>query len=401
MNYSAIKKHCQSLSAMSREVIDDFLLYYAAHRERLEPVMNSQLKKYRTSALRLKPAHINYLKSEFVCHRIFKENGLIKGYLEHAAIKALPDEQVAYLQHISRQPWRFSFAEVIGQPAENFFNMLDVMTGEEYLLFSPGMQETLGESSPLLWFNLISFNGKCYQTFGLIIPFSGFTMDDIFFFATEVNSNISDNEALMAEVERNPFPFFMLLAGSQIPLMVSRGFETYHHVSEDELSLSSTDALRDKFDVQWNKGVYKLALKNEAEFPHFAIAYYDEENEVLVRTALTSEGFSQLTKALVKKGLDLDDEADIVVSPGMVLTTRNILNRKIVLNRYEDLFETAEEESPELDKMNQFLGLALPIYNSGQNVNVKKLADQVGMDPEEAEMIWKQLKGNIDKKPGI
>jgi hypothetical protein len=72
-----------------------------------------------------------------------------------------------------------------------------------------------------------------------------------------------------------------------------------------------------------------------------------------------------------------------------------------VLNRYEDLFETAEEESPELDKMNQFLGLALPIYNSGQNVNVKKLADQVGMDPEEAEMIWKQLKGNIDKKPGI
>lgn len=44
--------------------------------------------------------------------------------------------------------------------------MVDVFTSEEYLLYSPGMSPTRSEMSTILWFNLLSFNGQCWQSHG-------------------------------------------------------------------------------------------------------------------------------------------------------------------------------------------------------------------------------------------
>lgn len=75
----------------------------------------------------------------------------------------------------------------------------DVFTNEKYLLYSPAVKLTLQERNPLLWFNLISFNGECWQTYGFIAAYNSFTTDDIFFYATEVNHKIN-NEQDMPEL---------------------------------------------------------------------------------------------------------------------------------------------------------------------------------------------------------
>ena len=269
MNYSETKSHSEEITTISRAVIDEFLIYYSAGREKLEPQIGAQLKKYRRVVREIEPSYINYLKSEYIAHRIFRKEGFIAKYLNRTEIKSLPQEQYSYLKSQSQNPWRFSFSGITSRPADSFFEMEDALTGEQYLLYSPGMKATEDEHHPRLWFNLIAYNGLCWQTFGLIIPLKSFTVDYLFFFATELNPSVADEEMLMKEVENNPFPFFMLLSSSNIPVVVSRGYEVVTCQATDILEKYPTVDLSAFFTTAWNKNVYRLTSKEKGEFPHF------------------------------------------------------------------------------------------------------------------------------------
>lgn len=112
------------------------------------------------------------------------------------------------------------------EPAEDFYTMEDVFTGKRYLLFSPGVSNILVSFKPVLWFNLLGFNGFCWQSFGPVVYYNGFEAGDIWFFATELNPDLEEPAEVPAQVESNPIPFMMLLSGSTYPL-------TFH--KEDQL----------------------------------------------------------------------------------------------------------------------------------------------------------------------
>jgi hypothetical protein len=216
--------------------------------------------------------------------------------------------------------------------------MEDEMTGENYLLYSPGLQETEAELHPRLWFLLIANNGDCWQTFGLIIPFKTFTKDDLFFFATELNPQVTDEETLMKETEENPIPFFMLLSASNFPATASRGYRTLICQSTDVVDAFSTVNLSGNFTITWRNGVCQFRLKKMEAFPHFAIAYYHTQRKEIMRSALTEAGFAALARSFAEAGYDLQPDADIVVSPAMLSATEKVMDKKIVLNPYENLF---------------------------------------------------------------
>jgi hypothetical protein len=142
--------------------------------------------------------------------------------------------------------------------------------------------------------------------------------------------------------------------------------------------------------------VYRLSLKNLAEMPHFAQAYYNEITRELLRTSMTAYGFNMLTRALLKNGIDLPAEADVSISPAMLNTTEKILNRKIQLYPYESYFSLKEEENETLKNFNAFLGLALPFYNAGIEFDINELAKKTGIDPVMAADLWKQVKKSTD-----
>jgi hypothetical protein len=398
--YSEIQKHCEESSKLSKAVIDNFLINFTAAKEKLEPQMYASIKKYKRVSSELQASYLNFMKSEYIAHKIFKKGGFIEKYLKRTEIKSLPPQEFQFLEFQSRYPWRFSFAKIKNKPAKAFFEMEDVITAESYLLYSPGIHDTEEEQHPRIWFNLIGYNGKCWQTYGLIIPFMSFTTDDIFFFATELNPKIESEEMLMSEVENNPFPFFMLLSASNIPVVVSREHEVLYCYSSDILEKFSTEKLSSKFIVAWNKNVYQLKLKGHDQIPHFAEAYYDEKHQELVRTAMTLNGFESLTLALDKAGYELNVEADIIVSPGMLSITEKILGKHLEVNPFEKLFDKSQGkgESEDLNRMNHFLKLALPYCNANKEINIKELARQTGLDEETATAMWKQVKENIDTK---
>jgi len=396
--YSDIKNHCEKSSILSRAVIDDFLIHYAAEKERLVPEMDAHLRKYKKVLREIQMQYINFLKSEYIAHRIFRKDGYISKYLQRPEIKSVSPEHYAYMEFQSQHPWRFSFAEIKRKPENSFFEMEDVITGEQYLLYSPGMQTTEEEPSQRLWFNLIAYNGQCWQTFGLIIPFIGFSPDDLFFFATEINPRIEDGEMLMQEVENNPFPFFMLLSAANIPRLNSRGFESVICQSTNDLEELSTKDLAADFTTEKTKNVHRITSKKLGEFPHFAVAYYDERKKELLSTALTLNGFEWLTKTLVKAGINLNTEADIILSPAMLSIAKTILDKDIVLNPYERMFSKKmdEPESDHLKKLNHFLDLAMPFYNNQEEPDIKRLADEAGIDEKTALSVWRDVKTNMD-----
>ena len=379
-------------------MIDEFLIYYAARQDRLERKMDQKLKQYRHVAKKVPVQYVNMLKSEYIASQVFRKNGLLGKYLQHSAVKALAPEEYNFLTFQHRHPWRFSFAVVADRPADDFFQMQDVFTGKEYLLYSPGMAVTLTERSVLLWFNLIGFNGKCWQTFGLLIGFSGFTPDDLFFFGSELDPGIEDEEDLMRTVEKDPWPFLLLLNSAAMPLTLSRGEMLVNHSALDDCAAFPYEQLKETFDIQWKDGVYELRLDEWSDHPYFAKAYYDEAKAVLLRFALTETGFSRLTGALRQHGLDLDPEPQVAVTPGMLIATKEVLRRKIKLNPYEERFvDRDEKKDAELDKINQLLNLAMPLINNDEPLNVEKLAAEAGVDVETAKGLLEAVQERLRK----
>jgi hypothetical protein len=384
---------------ISAKVIDNFLMYYAVEKEEIEPRMISDFGKFKHLDFGVEQIKfLNMFKAEYVVSKIFLKNGFIKKFLNHSAVKKLPEDEYRFLKQQAEHPWKFSFAEIVNNPADGFYEMEDVFSHDTYLLYSPSIKLTLEETTPNLWFNLIGYNGQCWQTFGVVAHFRAFDADDIFFFATEVNSSIEDDEELINEIEINPVPFFMLMSASENPMISNNGNLIIHNTSVAPIQSFSLDTFNKKFTSAWNDDVFQLKLNNWSEFPHYAIAYIDEKKNTISRTALTDLGFDKLTKALNQNGLNLTADSDIRVSLTMLSTVDNVLNREIELNPYESLFSTDENEMEDeknefvLEGYNEFIKLAIPLLNEGKRPNLLQMAKQTGIDHETAKKLWAILR---------
>ena len=398
MNYSEIKTTCERSNEVSRRVIDEFLIYYAAKKEKLEPKMLREIKKYLTAYGEIDTPYMNLFMSEYIAHRIFKKNGLIKKYLNHSEVKLLITEERNFLHFQSEHPWRYSFASIIKNPHPDFYEMKDLFTDEQYLLYSPGMTDTLKDMNPVTWFNLINFNGDCWQTFGNIVPLLSFDSDDIFFFATEVNPDIENDEMLSEEVEKNPWPFFMLLAYCTMPVMLIENYQNKFFQSNDTLVTIPNASFEKYFAVTTRENVTELILTNKKMIAHAPVAYLDNTNNNLIRTAFTWKGFSELSNVLIKLGFKIEPTADIAVSPGMHHATQEILDTNIFLNPYSYLFEGYEDISPEENEsINKFMDLILPHINANTSPNLKLIAKQTGMELDIVISLWEMMKSKAEK----
>lgn len=402
--YEEIKKSCERTSRITATVIDDFILHYAAAKDNLAREFDQQIGTYKHITRQLEASWVNMLKSQYIVHRVFKADGLLRKYLNHAEIKRRPSDEQEFLKEQLAQPWRFSFSMIIENPAPDFYRMKDVFSGESFLLYSRSTMQTLKEQTPLLWFNLIAFNGACWQTFGSVSSYQSFDEDDIFFFATELNFDIEDEEMLRQDVERNPVPYMLLLTGSRFPVTFNKKDELLILSSDHDLEFLDTEPLKENFKVEYNAGVYRFSLKRWDAMPHFAVGYYDEEEAVFMLTSMTERGFDALTRTLNDYGLGLPAEPQIRVHPSMLVTAEQIFNTKLELNPYGKLFttESSPEVKEEIEKMNLFLQLALPAINAGKKPDVEALAKQAGVDVSLAEQLvantMEKVKGMKSRK---
>jgi hypothetical protein len=119
-DYNKIRQFCQQESELTVDVLDNFLVYYAGEKEKLPQEFISLLHRFRHAIGGMPSGWIPAITTQFIAHRLFKSDGLIKKYLNHVAVKNLDPEQYTFLQLLSDTPWRFSFSEIRANPSPDF-----------------------------------------------------------------------------------------------------------------------------------------------------------------------------------------------------------------------------------------------------------------------------------------
>lgn len=397
-DFVRLLEKCKATTVLSNSVVDDFLIYYTGSREKLEKEMDQRLARFRKITKDFPQNWINLIKAQYICHRIFKENGLIHKYLNHAAVKALPKEQLTFLQMQSAVPWRYCYSVITANPEKDFYEMEDVFNGDSLLLYSPSVTQILSQQPVSLWFNLTAYNGSCWQTFGPIVHFRGFEPDDIFFFATELHPGIETEVDLYADIEENPFPYLMLFSASNFPFTMHGNDPILQVIAEHSMEAFDSKARMD-LQLEYVPGVFRIKPSVWGKPPHFAAAYYDEQKKTILLTAMTDRGFHGLVTRLNKYGLYLPDEPDIRVHLTVVIAIKNILQREVELNPYEKLFEveTKPADKDMIARVNRFISLALPFINSGQEPDVVQLAKEAGIDIDTARDLLQHSMGSVKK----
>lgn len=345
---------------LSNTVLDHFLINYHLKRTLKISKLPVQLKKYDKQFKQLPANGLDLIIAEYAAYEIFKRSGAIHTYLQNPDVLVLPKSEYQYLSDMAKHPWRFSFAIILSNPARGFFEMQDVFIDEEYLLFSPGIQDRIEEMQqlPSLCFNLISFNGDCWQTYGIVNTFNSFTVEDVFYLDQQLNPNIELEEDVMREVDKQCIPFILMILGSNFPKTAARGFDVLFVGVTEYWETIDIEMLRKDFSIQQISNVVKITSEEISRFPHNAVAYYDRKRCELSRFAMTFEGYNQLAEALMEAGLHVDAGFDFCITPAMLTTAETILGKKpIITSPYEKLFEKVltQQDIEDSQKKNAFL----------------------------------------------
>lgn len=207
-----------------------------------------------------------------------------------------------------------------------------------------------------------------------------------------MNGSIESESDLIKDLEHNPVPYMMLITGSAFPLVQNGGFEVLHVLGEINCTVFDTEALKKKFKVEYAEGVFKLSDPIWSEFPHFVEAYYDEQRDIMLLSALTDHGYIAMAKKLHAHGFNLPVDPDIRLHLQMSTVIKQLLKKDLQINPYSQLFETKppSENDPFITKLNQFIMRALTDINAGKEPDIDALAKETGIDPDTARDVLQQ-----------
>lgn len=386
-------KKCNKLSTFSEPILTG-IMYYSSERDKLSNRFDLLAKKNKQVFGRLDPTNQRMFKTQYIIHELFKTKGLIHKYLNHSRIKALPWEEYEYLRAQAANPWRFTYWFVRNNPSPDFFEAVDIFTGEEFLLYSPGASRTLQEMRVVTFGGLISSNGDCYQTYGPLMGFRSFQADDIFFYAGELDPSIDTTDDLTELIAKDLFSFLLLSVYSGIPMVQHQDHKILFVISTSEVEAFEMDAWKNAFRVEYAMEVFKMSLKELEGFPHYACVYYDEQKEEMTLSAMTDFGYNSLVSELKIMGIKASAEPDIRLHPSMKSAIQEITGRDPELIPFESYFSqepVEKEHSPELDALNAFLAELMPAINSRAKINLDELIQRTGAEPDAAKAIYKDL----------
>lgn len=400
INYQEIKEICESSSEATSALVDQ-LMYYAARRDHREASLDRELAKYKRALRAFDISNVRRFQAQYFTHCVFKKGGLINQYVKHEPFKNLKEDLLVFLKLWIKHPWRYSFSVIKNRPTDSFYEMLDVFTGEEFLLYSPGATLSLQEKQVSLWYNLISFNGACWQSSGPIGDFSGLEASDIHYFTSLLCPNIwpLGGIEIMTCVEKNPMPYFALMSATSVPFTFHKEQQMVEHSAVYDCDPFDINILAKDFEIEKVRKVYQLSLTGWDDFPHFSKAYYDESVHELHLRAMTEVGYAAVVKAMRRFDFDLADEPDFRVNASMIAIARDVLHKKTDGDPYEKYFrkKVSKASEKELDKVNGILALIMPQINAGIKPDAKTLAANAGLDIKMVEALiddlWKKVRG--------
>lgn len=402
MSFEVLREKCETYSRITDPVLTD-IMYYGAVKSGLDTKFSSYSKRYKHIVSKWDEANWSRFKSQYIVHEIFKNNRLISTYLNHAQIKALPEESRNLLNSLSVKPWRYTFWQIQDCPAPDFFWARDLISLENFLLFSPGVSSYMKSDNPIFFGGMIHASEEnCYQTFGPLVSYLGMDTDDLFYFASEVDPKRYDTGEDVADIiAENLFMFLLPAAYGHIPAQIHGGHEFVFVTGEVDMENFELDRVSQLFKVEYNPPVFKMEHKEFGEFPHYAHSYFHEEDQVLSLSAMTDFGYEQLVSSFNQLKIPVDPAPHVRLHLSMKMAVEEIFRKKVEMTPFEKHFAKGPKvegsSNKELDKLNHFLQRLMPMLNSNKEIDLDQLIDETGAEPDAAMAIYNQIKQKLGK----
>jgi len=401
-DYQRMRYACNKTGEILGRVVDEFLLYLCDQEESLADEFAQKLVKYRHIVETMPEGFVSGLVAQYIAFQLFRRGGLAQKYTGHPMVLKRDAREIDFLKFQAVHPWRFVFCSVKEFLRDSFFAMTDVLTGEEFLLYSPAVATLEEEKSVSFYFLLIFFNDKYWQTYGPVAYFQALFPFDLHYFAKELRSAPVAWAEIPAVIEEDPAPFMMLWVGAEQPLI-------YH--GKDMIVISFSAYRVEKFDagkyashffIQQKDGLYRLSLKRWHRFPHHCECFYVANEQTLYLTARTERGYEKLITVLKKMGHEFPREPQSRATMVMIYLVRKILGKEVKFNPYEEYFSEEPDLSPEeeelMERVNRFCKLFTEALNSGEPFDIEKLADQAGLDYENAREVAATFQRMIERR---
>jgi hypothetical protein len=400
-DYHEIEKACIKQNELSQTFVDDFLIYFCAQREGLDRLFAKKLGQYRSIVQKMPEGWPFWIMSQYTAFRLFRKNGFAKQYMGYSEILRRSDDEKALLSFQIANPWRFAFCSIRSNPATHFFEMVDVLTNEQFLLYSSGLTESLEQHGPMqMYFYLIGFNGQCWQTYGPLAYLRGIIPADLLFFARQLDPDVLFMNQIPDLIDRDPLPWALLWRSGEIPLSFHKDDMVIMNCSEYHEEEFEPDQYEDAFKIERKFPLYKMSLKRWDRPPHFAACFYHKKKNRLILSAMTDRGYEKLIEQFSKMGYELPASAENRVTLTMLYTVKEVLGRDIQINPYEKSFSEPENQhSEELEKINIFLKFLMDAHNADKEIDIEQFATLAGIDSENAHTIAEQTMKTLDKMP--
>jgi hypothetical protein len=390
-NYQELTQYCLTTLNNCIEAIDQYVIPYFTDEPQFFEKSAKAIKKYIKQLDKVSDNSDKTVITSYMLYLIFRDAGYFQSYVSSYAFSQIPKSHSDFLRSITSTPWRASLATIIGNPEPDFLEMEDVLTGDKYLLFSPSIQNSKDIDNVRLCFNLIFFNGQCWQTYGSIGCFYAFSMDDIYFFARQLDPNVVDENDLLKLIHANSLPFFMLSFATNKSIRKHNTIEMVHCFATDIVKPVDLNILKQHFRIQYNKKVIQMFSIKWIRYPHSAYAYYDTKKCELVRLANTFEGFEAFTDELMDAGFYINPGFDECVSSVMFIWAQFIFDKNIQLGPdYKSLFSNMnlEDNYENSIPINIIFYELLEYHNAGESPDIKSIAMKYGQSEAWINELW-------------
>jgi hypothetical protein len=404
LDFAKIKTACDNSSRITTSVLDEFLLYYVGENEGQIHRIVSKFKAFKEILNKINQEWIRSLTSQLIAFEIFKKGGRAAKIINNTLVQKRPKEELDYLQFQIEHPWKFVFCSIEDYQLNDMYVMKDVLSDENFLIYSPGISKTNEEAGwelPL-WFLLIGFNGECYQTYGPLAYFKGVQPFDLFYFAKLIKQDIVFQTDVQDVIVSDPVTFSMIFyTGAEIPVTYHKKDMVVFNRSEYHLKDFEPEKYEKDFIIEKKHPLYMLSLKHWHSYPHFAKCYYHTQKKLFVITSMTKRGYDNLISTLNKYGNEFPANPEILATPAMLSIANKVLDVEIETSPYEKYFlkNPLPNEQKELDKINVFVKNLVDRLNNKQKYDIATLALSAGIDLENAKNIAEHLIKRLDKIP--
>jgi len=303
------------------------------------------------------------------------------------------------------QPGFWCFFAIKEKLEDNFLTIVDLASGNEHLLYSPGLVSMQKASSTRNkhYLCLLLPNGECLQTAGILRHYSLSILDLMFY------CSLFETEADLQTVITNHYSdFFELDTISTIPEMKHGDYDFTYTWTEFTLEKFDIKGLGGTWTVKHVDSQTSYTLEEpdasmmdvpdgdllESDFPIMGATIYRDEQTGTMALSTKFEVSYRIFADLLERAypeLELEEYADIAIAMALYIY---LIRTDLTLpwDTFKKVCEAEDEEDQEeSQEVTTLLQMYMETLNAGKVFDAQAYSKQSGMDLEEVQEIAGKL----------